>query len=788
MDYAIDLYAPDELPYPCLARQEGIVDQNLYHIEPENPTPEGGAGRVAPTQVYGELHPPASFGPLSKAHVEVSQRGLMVRRVYTRRERGTRDHGLARSGEREYETAKYNILRHPLSDGFNNPDYLDRDPGPVDGLNKALLGLADYPFIPNPVMSGPLLPNMAAFSKPRAAQPSLFTRVLQTEELFRRILGAMMHRWGDVSNFVRTCQLALDQTNQTLGRFDIRHGDFLNLHVDLDHPLTAERVAGEAGSIEMVMVSNVRRRAHGAPQPPVETNQYGFPARRNLAFAEKSTAASRVMSHIRLLKMFYLHGSNIKVLHLHSIPYLDVMTLERCLDYLPSLQTLGVHNCELLHFGCTVDMLKLIINYNNRVDRKAIKADFSPKYFYGPRSAAEGRIGEYGVIAQDEGFIDPLKGTTAVLFAVVPLARANGIDWFSPGAGLRQFLERLPFRIDTLRCILEALYDLYDLNTGVHDYAYPLYFDPDARAALGLTGYDAKFWGEPSGWDGPTSEEDDYISGTLKEEMYRTVLHDLLVALQGSPMREGELRAMITLRGELSLPECAECKSNLPVCFYTEYANNRPAGWNICHGCQLVAYLNQQVNNFGREHRDVVYELMSMPDGIDLHTLFKGKRLATDEELADRRFPFRQLAVQLMPVGFDVDFIYQPPHPLAGRPMKDASDEWKQISILKERAHDAYKYATLKIDKGHKRSNEVIRRCRANIAATPPGRGRDKFELRIAQEMARQGLGQMSPAGDFHIAMDWDAAIRSYRAEVQFEAGKVVNGGPYPIHNMRTFW
>ncbi|KAL7620324.1 hypothetical protein AAE478_009318 [Parahypoxylon ruwenzoriense] len=793
MDYPKDIYPSGLLPYPDMIQIHSVRDQRGFFMEPMKPSSYGGVGTMQQSAQEKALEETIgkacrTFGSLTRVYVQVRPGQGLFRTAFYRRDRGTIDHGLGRNEEEVYECAKYNILRHPQDNEYNDPNYVVEPSSRVTGLDRVILDLAHYPFIPRAVMAGPLLPRYRSsstghrgqesraegcFSKPEHKQPDAFTQFCRSPELFTPFLEIVGCRYGDLSNLSRTCQTAMYAINGTATRFDWTTGNFLNSNfTDEEVEIANARMANgvefvKPRSSAVVIVSKVRGpyKGHKDSKP----NEFGYPAPPTGSFY-KETAENDVAYTHRFLRGIHLRGSAMKILMLHSVPYFDVSVLKKCLEWLPNLKVLGIHNCELLHFGCTVEVLETIVGHNKKEGANFIQSDFSPFYYPGPPHSTGRRKGEYGVVASDHGTVDTIRAVAAILGRAIPLALENGIDWFTPGTGMRQFLERLPFPLGTLRYILEAWYNIYTFEKG---------------------GYHP--WVEKDNWALFKSQ---YENGTRFGAMRRTLYNDLILAVQGASMDYKLLYDMMTLRGKFALVHCAFCNTDFPACLFTRESSNRVAGQIQCMGCQLLMLFDSQVDNFFQEKKEVVRRLFDDPRITGLESFMTGTRVASDDEIGDSKFPFWLMSVKSRA---EIWALRTPAIPgafvLDGRPGPPQSDEAKKIRLSIERTMRAMKYARIRIDQGHEGLEPIVADCERQIEtveeeyltngprnASERRKNRnlkDDLERYIEQEYARCGLGQMRGRHGATAAANWDFAITRYRQLVQADAGAMVNHGPY---------
>ncbi|KAI0837545.1 hypothetical protein F5Y06DRAFT_304342 [Hypoxylon sp. FL0890] len=805
MDYYQDLRPSGTLPYPDLIKGYGSTNQQAYFMEPANEVGGFRSGNFRRTMEEKGTETAVAkqfpkFGSLSHHYQMRREGGGWTQLVFYRRNRGTVEHGLGRTGESTFECAKYNILRHARQDDSNNPNYAEKDQGLVTGMDQAMLNLANYPFVSHTVMSAPLLPRRVPllashtgektgvegqFSIPQKEQPKAMTNAFRNPELCLKLLFEIAGRWDDLGNLTRTCQMVMFAVNQVSTHVDLTKGNFLNLNFSdedvkkANERLTAEDIAENGkfivpGSPAFLVLSNIRGRYRGAEDGEEAPDHQGYPAPPKGRYFRPTAERKIIDTSFRLLSTINMRGPQIRILHFHSTQHLDLSVLKMCLDNLPELKVLGIHNCELLHFGMTVPLLEAIIERNKNPDMSFVRCDFSPFYYYGRQRQDDGRKGEYGVIPSDMGTVDTRRAVTAVLRTAVPLAVENGIDWFTPGTGFRKFLDRLPFSLGSVRYILEALFNIDYFERGLYDTTVDdRWRDPVEQAAF------------------------DAILG-------RTLHSDLVLAVHGKAMEKSTLEATMTLRGDFHLVTCAFCKAELPSYLYAENSAYRRADQIQCSGCQLRTLLDHQIDNFFQEKKQVVRRLFDDPRITDLASFLNAKRVATQQEIDNPLFPFYDLAVK---TRTEVYVASSDGLVLDGRPSPNHPAETKEIWVWRERVMRAMKYARVHIDDGPRQAQEVIARCRRRIdrlnAAYINGNLRGQFQIKrnrdkvddlmryIDQELARCGQGQMGGRHGTVLAADWDSEISKYRQFVQAQAGVVENQGPYNTvwNNTRTgFW
>ncbi|KAI0178848.1 hypothetical protein GGR52DRAFT_588666 [Hypoxylon sp. FL1284] len=778
-------------PYPNLIDEYARRNQQAFFREPVGKRSTNQLVQADKTSmdVFVKKHAPAfgSLSPVYKGQKEIT---------FFREDRGTVYHGLGRPDEDAYECAKFSMLRHPHPYDYNNPDYTG-DSGPVTGLDKERLKIAvNYPRIPGTVLNAPMLPSREAtthvneakdghFYHPKAQQPSALSRVFLTMELCQKVMLEVGAHWGDLANLTSTCQMIMYAIADASSRVDLTVGNFMNL--DWSHEQIAE-VRGKMTEEEkkhgipisvpstFVVFSNIRGRFIEDTTVPNPPSEYGFPARPNGTYnVAPRTAAARLTDTYKLLRTAHVRGDQLKFLHFHSMKYLDLHTLRKCLVEMPNLEVLGVYNCELINFQSTIKLMHVVIKHNKRPGYKHLEADFSPYYYTGPHRGSQSYKGEYGVIPYDVGTVDTRRAMTVVLLKAVRLARKHGIDWFSPGTAFRQFLERVPFALGTIRYILEAIYNLVNFEEGI---------------------------------TGPTVEslmEAGVRSETARELvvlMSRTVWSDIILAVEGTSMDSKALRALMMHGRRFHLTKCAFCDIELPAYFYTAESMNRHQDQIQCCGCQLNSVLERNIHDFHQQKKKALQVMFNDHRFTDLKAYLYGKRRATDAEIRNPDFPFWDLAAVQMSHFLDERreaTAGGPPDTfvLGDRPNVHHPDKTKEVNVWKERLWEAMDHTTDQIEGGRERIRQELRECQARIQLMDKqydsGRcgtlevrqNRDTVEAlyRYADQLRTEaGYGQLGGKYGAIAAASWDAEVEKYRQLVQAKTGVLqTNGSHGPV-------
>lgn len=338
--------------------------------------------------------------------------------------------------------------------------------------------------------------------------------------------------------------------------------------------------------------------------------------------------------------------------------------------------------------------------------------DFYPRYFQGP---VLNSLGCYGVMHQDEGLFEIPRAVGATLLHVVRLAIDAGIDLISPGKAFRRWLDKIPFHLDTLPHILEGIVNLHKFRRG----AFGVTFPP-----------------------------------AVAREMEMTLWFDIIIAINGAPMREQVLKKMVKIGDRLVVMSCCECGERLPAFFFLSDVVARRDEFRICHGCQLLQYLDAMFWDMARHKRDIANTLWDYGRIQDLSVLLDG----------------------LSPVG---PTVY--PHRL--RVAR------RQAKKLDERIKTN--------ERDHLRLEDEIAALRAQVAGMPPFDELMDIEedIRCKRKQlttikTRLGIAQWrGDNGEFikGRSSSWQQQIAMYRATVDMETGKLQNNGPYELRSKENF-
>jgi hypothetical protein len=258
-------------------------------------------------------------------------------------------------------------------------------------------------------------------------------------------------------------------------------------------------------------------------------------------------------------------------LQLHRLSYLDVAGVNCILGSLPNLESLGVYQCPLLHFGKTKDLLDAIKSHPKDEDgpRKYVYLDFFPMYHQGPNNMA--RHGSYGVSWSPLGCDTASAILQIVLYELYPAARELGINLFSWESSFRLFLEKCPMPKWAIVKVYEAI-RTFECSRGRNAIADINEYDPNLECWKDFANeLAAAVIGD---------QFDPFIVNTRAdkrlEELYQTTLPFI-------PYRRAE-------HWWHRQERCTTC-DNLILWLFVPFAEG------FCWGCILKQYLNAQVDH-----------------------------------------------------------------------------------------------------------------------------------------------------------------------------------------------
>ncbi|KAI3324773.1 hypothetical protein HD806DRAFT_543377 [Xylariaceae sp. AK1471] len=579
---------------PVLVYTTGQVSQTNFHKKPAHPSAEGGSGpehAVFPKS----LKPPAEFGKLS-----TKCKTLRCPRVgpsegyhdyvFCRSDGDAGEvaqmHGIDRDDGDKFDRAQYNPLYHQ-----ELRSYANYDGAKLTREEKRIRDIAvHYPNIVNGIMKAPFFFRAQTLTKPQAEQPAAFTKVLAINEISNLIIQYLVPRHGDLTNLFRACQFTAGVLQSKWMHLDASTNNFMNFDkwslAAIKREANKAEKKGEAVEAKLLkemiqgfspycIISPVRPQEQGPLQKRV-INEFGYPVTSKVEKSEETDFQTSMKSQYQLFHLAWNNGHMLTHLVLHGLPWLNVAALKSMIPVMPRLQAIAVHQCFLMNFGDTQDLLEEI-NCLNR-DRKKLQqphvaADFTPFYYRGPPYKADGtgHIGEYGLHPEELEWVDTTRAATAQLIKIWDLCQNGDQDFFTPGTGFRSFLERLPFRLHALPTIL--------------------------RCIAAIHGFNAKYR------SGERYESVPVILNDVEDAMETTLLWDLIVACNGRPMLLGDLKLLVVLRGRANREKCCRCRMRMPAYFFQGHMLRRQAQHTVCHGCQLGAVLKTHAYRLQKDRR-----------------------------------------------------------------------------------------------------------------------------------------------------------------------------------------
>ncbi|RYP41870.1 hypothetical protein DL767_000699 [Monosporascus sp. MG133] len=691
MDY------PTTLPYPRLDEQGGILKQEGALLEPLAQT-----SKRVPDSLTTH---PDSFGSLKRVYKRVIL-DKEFRYAYVRRNKGQIDHGITRAFRKRYENAKYNVLLHPNRDENNNPYYVDHDQRTwrdMDANMQKMLALSSWPLLKGVPTIAPFVKSETGFSRVVAKQPTALTAVFSTPEVLKEILKHVSTEWESLSNLGRTCQTVFCAIGGSMTQCDMSKGNFLNL--DKSESQLAglvkkgELTQDQADQVSVSWLLSVSPfRMEGTGHADIPMNEYGFYDYQTMH--KLPTMRKIVDNHIKL----------------------SVKAIVRTMS---NLSHLGIYNCELLTLQTVIPLLEIITEANQRrQERNAapINLDFSPRFFQGP--IVNGKC--YGVIPYDEGKINTQLAIVPIIMKAINMALDAGINLVRPGTAFRRYLERIPFKLDTLYHILEAIHNIRDYKNGVHGDLTTL---PEAH----------------------------------KLEMETALWYDLIITTNGKCMEEPELRKILMLNNSITLMDCSACGQSLPANFYRGEVAARRAEYRICHGCELADFLSNHQYNMRQPKGELAMKMWDFGKIQDLATLLRRPSAQTSGTLVGN------LATRN---GRDRP---QAPESWLDR-MKGLGEELdKAVAerqyIIAKSEHEVKKLRLLQAKRGTRDYIEFAHR--ENSIG-------DLVEC-IQANMVCLGRGQTQRRPENSVATNWQDQIMNYREILREQWYGRLNNGPYPL-------
>ncbi|RYO76583.1 hypothetical protein DL766_009709 [Monosporascus sp. MC13-8B] len=693
MDY------PTILPYPRLDEQDGILNQQQALLEPLVQESRRVADNLT-TQ-------PTSFGDLKRVYKRTVQ-DKEFRYAYVRRNKGQIDHGMARTSGKRYENAKYNVLLHPNREVNNNPYYVDNDQRTwrdMDASMQKMLALSSWPLLKGVPTIAPFVKSNTGFSQYVAKQPTALTTVFSTPEVLKEILKHVSTEWESLSNLGRTCQMVFCAIGGTMTQCDMSKGNFLNL--DKSESQLARLV--KKGGLTQDQADGVRAswlfsvspfRMEGTDHGDI-MNEYGFYDSQSMLILPSMRKI--VNSHIKL---------SVKAI---------VWTMS-------NLSHLGIYNCELLTFEAVIPLLNIIREANQRrqeLNKTPVNLDFFPRFFQGPM--VNGKC--YGVVPYDEGTINTQLAMVPIIMKAVNMALDAGINMVRPGAAFRRYLEKIPFKLDSLYQILEAIHNIRDYKTGLH-------------------GDLTKF------------------SEAEKLEMETALWYDLIIATNGKCMEESKLRKLLMLNNSIGLMDCRDCGQSLPPNFYRGEVTARRAEYRICHGCELADFLKRHQYNMHQSKGKLAMKIWDSGKIQDLATLLRHPSAQTSGILTSN------LATRN---GRD-----QPDAPNSSRSwldrMKDLGEKLDNENVEKQRSianaeDEVEKLRLLQTERGTR--DFIDFQCRENKI--------QHLEEYIHANMVFLGRAQIQRRPEESVATNWQDSIEGYRKALKDQLRRWRNNGPYAL-------
>ncbi|KAK7985001.1 hypothetical protein PG988_002623 [Apiospora saccharicola] len=474
---------------------------------------------------------------------------------------------------------------------------------------EVALRLAHFPNVPGLVTKAPMVLSGNEFKTPTNPDLCLLEKFMAIMELRVKVLEHQMGQWQSLSNLARTSQTMFKYIQNSFTHWDLTNQWFGGCDITLD-VYEARKYRGAWKRYQKNKAKNIlkatltkdeqkKREREGLIEFTKYVSVHPSRERHRQDFGKKTLAGQKIPgtewydhsdsypdpmnedpvfkgeSHISLLRSFYRYGANIRYLHLHRVPFLNVNAVKAIVPSLPNLRVLGVYSCDLLNFSHTKDLLSIIIDANTvNSARPAIDFDYYPRFHRGP---VENRVGSYGVFWNDVGGIKTTLAVAASLLSFMRVAKEGNLDLASSrDKAFYKWLNDFPWEFCTLPSILASI----------------------AR----ILGFEDKY--------------DDMLKGAYKERCgnnWKALLHnfdvdkvflqktlhmDLYIAVLGKPQKQEKLDSM-------EFFTCGVCEEKLLAGFFKADQAGRAPEHRKCHGCDLRSVLQQPKQNFGTMRRTI---------------------------------------------------------------------------------------------------------------------------------------------------------------------------------------
>ncbi|KAI1809884.1 hypothetical protein GGS20DRAFT_590136 [Poronia punctata] len=610
---------PDEVSYT-----QGQANQTSFALAPEFPTAEGGGG-VEKNLFAKSLQAPKSFGKLAHINVitfhpawdDITGNFVFAR---NRKSTGTIKHGLYRRNK--HERARYSPLRRP--DPRTQGNYDGRE---LTALERRFCDIAvNYPDVKHGIMKAPFnFRTTTTFVFPEQEQSCTMMEVFRTFEFRELIIQHLMPRFEDLTNLFSSCQAIAKLLQSDWMHLDSSRLDFLNLDMCTVADMEKERDAApddneesQAKQVKQAkrakicleklsstcIISPIRKERQGKPQTQVLTEN-DYPLNSQVKPSRKTPLCVAMHAHYKLMHLSYLNGNLLKDLLLIAQPWMTVSALKGIIPAMPKLRNLGVHNCFLMNFGVTQELLQAVNTHNEArqaQNRPHIALDFTPFYYRGPgwqhgdHVTGHTHFGEFGLVPEEWDWLDTPRALGAQLLAIDGLCYKGKQDLLTPGTGFRSFLDRLPLRPYQLPNMLDAIARIRDLNEEKHGRTGSF-----SRPVVCKTGMD-----KVQGFKKPV------INPKLLRAMQITVYSSFMVICNGRPMKEKEVLNLLTLAGHFKLEKCHRCLVSMPAYFFTQAQQRRDPRYVLCHGCELGHALLYHIYRLNDERRETAESIFGV--------------------------------------------------------------------------------------------------------------------------------------------------------------------------------